>query len=91
MAHETTFLNFKLEFNQGLYKSILIWQRDSLSIEIDSRKFAKQKMDYIHYNLVSGKWNLAKDYLDYYYSSARFYETGVDELGFLNNLFHGDV
>jgi len=37
-----------------------------------------------------GKWNLAKDYLSYYYSSARFYETGVDEFGFLDNLFHGD-
>jgi hypothetical protein len=49
----------------------------------------KKKIDYIHFNPVSGKWNLAKDYLDYYYSSARFYETGVDEFGFLNNLFHG--
>jgi hypothetical protein len=47
------------------------------------------KIDYIHFNPVSGKWNLAKDYLDYYYSSAGFYETGVDEFGFLNNLFHG--
>jgi hypothetical protein len=37
----------------------------------------------------SFKWNLAKDYLDYNYSSARFYDTGVDEFGFLNNLFHG--
>jgi hypothetical protein len=27
--------------------------------------------------------------LDDYYSYARFYETGVDEFGFLNNLFHG--
>jgi putative transposase len=67
-----------------------IWQRDSLSIEIVSSGFAKQKIDYIHFNPVSGKWNLAKDYLDYYYSSARFYETGVDEFGFLNNLFHAD-
>ncbi|HEY9339944.1 MAG TPA: hypothetical protein VIQ23_00105 [Hanamia sp.] len=25
----------------------------------------------------SFKWNLAKDYLNYNYSSARFYETGV--------------
>jgi hypothetical protein len=37
----------------------------------------------------SFKRNLAKDYLDDYYSSAGFYETGVDEFGFLNNLFHG--
>jgi putative transposase len=48
---------------------------------------AKQKLDYIHFNPVRGKWRLAKDDISYYYSSARFYETGVDEFGFLNNLF----
>ena len=63
-----------------------IWQRDSLSIEIFSENVAIQKLNYIHFNPVRGKWNLAKDYLDYYYSSARFYETGLDEFGFLNNL-----
>jgi hypothetical protein len=33
--------------------------------------------------IFSGKWNLAGDYLEYhyYYSSARFYETGVDDFG----------
>ncbi len=36
-------------------------------------------LDYIHRNPVSGKWNLAEDYLSYEYSSARFYELG--ELG----------
>jgi REP element-mobilizing transposase RayT len=66
-----------------------IWQRNSLSVEISSKYFAKQKIDYIHYNPVSGKWNLAKNYLDYPYSSARFYETGVDEFGFLHNLIQG--
>ncbi len=65
-----------------------IWQRDSLSVEISSGTFAKQKLEYIHFNPVSGKWNLAKDYLEYNYSSARFYETGVDDFGFLSNLFH---
>jgi REP element-mobilizing transposase RayT len=65
-----------------------IWQRDSLSVEISARHFAKQKINYIHFNPVSGKWNLAKDYMHYRYSSARFYETGVDDFGFLYNLFH---
>ena len=37
--------------------------------------------------LYSGKWKLAKDDLDYHYSSARFYETGIDKFGFLTNLF----
>ena len=67
-----------------------IWQRDSLSIEISNRDFAKQKIDYIHFNPISGKWNLAKDFLEYYYSSARFYETGIDNFGFLHNLFQED-
>ncbi len=64
-----------------------IWQRDALGIEIISREMAIQKLNYIHFNPVSGKWNLAKDDVSYYYSSARFYETGIDEFGFLNDLF----
>ena len=64
-----------------------IWQRDSLGIEIYSREVAKQKLDYIHFNPVSGKWQLSKDDISYYYSSAKFYETGIDEFGFLHNLF----
>ena len=64
-----------------------IWQRDSLSVKIYSRQVALQKLNYIHYNPVSNKWQLSKDDLDYYYSSARFYETSVDEFGFLSNLF----
>ena len=65
-----------------------IWQRDSLGIEIYSREVAKQKIDYIHFNPVTGKWKLAKDDLDYYFYSARFYETGIDEFGFLKNIFN---
>ena len=44
-----------------------IWQRDSLGIEIYSRTAAKQKFDYIHFNPVKGKWQLAKDDISYYY------------------------
>ena len=40
-------------------------------------KFFNQKLDYIHYNPVSGKWNLADDFTKYEHSSASFYETGV--------------
>ena len=34
-------------------------------------------LDYIHHNPVSGKWSLAEDFVEYPYSSARYYETGV--------------
>ena len=63
-----------------------IWQRDPLDVEIISLEVARQKLDYIHFNPISGKWNLAKDDISYYYSSARFYETGVDDFGFLNDI-----
>ena len=74
------------EVNQA-NKKHEIWQRDSLGVEIYSRDVAKQKLDYRHFNPVSGKWNLAKDDLDYHFSSARFYEKGVDDFGFLKNIF----
>ena len=35
-------------------------------------------LDYIHHNPVSGKWSLAKDFLSYEHSSARFYEVGEE-------------
>ena len=53
--------------------------------ECFSQKFIQQKLDraafrYIHKNPVSGKWNLANDYLQYPYSSARFYDLNeIDE------------
>ena len=65
-----------------------IWQRDALGIEIYNEHLARQKLDYIHFNPVSGKWQLAENDLDYFYSSARFYETGIDDFGFLKNIFY---
>lgn len=37
----------------------------------------EQKLDYIHHNPVSGKWNLIEDFAKYPHSSAQFYELGV--------------
>jgi putative transposase len=75
------------EVNEAIKKHE-IWQRDSLGIEIYSKEVAKQKVDYIHFNPVSGIWLLAKDDLSYHFSSSRFYESGIDEFGFLKNIFH---
>ena len=43
-----------------------------------SRDMADQKLKYIHHNSCSGKWNLVNDYVDYNWSSARYYEYGED-------------
>ena len=44
--------------------------------ECETEKFIIQKLDYIHNNPCSGKWNLAKNPWDYLHSSAQFYFTG---------------
>jgi REP element-mobilizing transposase RayT len=40
---------------------------------IYSNDFLHQKLDYIHHNPVTGKWNLCDDFTDYPHSSAGFY------------------
>jgi putative transposase len=90
-AH-TLLIQLKSEKKDSLYlvdianKKHEIWQRDPLATELISLEVAKQKMNYVHYNPHSGKWNLAKDDVNYYFSSARFYETGIDDFGFLKDL-----
>lgn len=45
--------------------------------ECYSTEFTNQKLDYIHHNPVSGKWNLVNDFTVYERSSASFYENGI--------------
>ena len=42
-----------------------------------SEEFIFQKLQYIHHNPVSKKWNLVSDFADYEHSSASFYESKV--------------
>jgi putative transposase len=48
---------------------------DAKSIFTDP--FLHQKINYIHFNPISGKWNLADEFTDYYHSSAGFYEKNI--------------
>ena len=43
-------------------------------------KMVEQKLEYIHHNPVSGKWNLVDDFVDYPHSSAAYYELGKENL-----------
>ena len=62
-----------------------VWKRNSMSIDLFSDKFFKQKLDYIHNNPCQPHWNLANHSLDYRYSSASYYETGEDEFGIITH------
>lgn len=62
------------------------WQRDSLAIHLYSQEVAYQKLDYLHRNPTAKHWRLTDDYLNYTYSSVRFYELGIREYDFLKDL-----
>lgn len=74
---------FRVELVNREYK---FWQRDSLAIELYSPYVVFQKLDYIHNNPCRKKWMLSNNPLDYPYSSYKFYETDVDNFGFLSHI-----
>ncbi len=50
-----------------------------------SNDFVWQKLDYMHNNPCTGKWQLAENALLYPHSSARFYLTGEQEIYHIRN------
>ena len=83
-AIDPAFLNkFAVEAENKKYE---FWQRDSLAFELTKRDTAFQKLNYIHNNPLAERWQLCNDPVKYYYSSAKFYETSVDDFGFLKHI-----
>ncbi len=66
-------------------RSYQFWKRDPLAIPLSRESILIQKLDYIHDNPIQEKWNLSAQPEDYRWSSANFYETGVDEFDFLTH------
>ena len=58
-------------------------QRDSLNIELFTAVVFHQKLNYLYYNPV--KATLCNLPEDYYFSSALFYEKGIDHFGFIEH------
>ena len=61
------------------------WQRDPLAVLMDSRDKVQQKIEYTHLNPLQEQWNLVTKPEDYTWSSARFYETGIDDFNILTD------
>lgn len=66
-------------------RSYNIWQRDPLAIRIFSREMAGQKLNYMHNNVIQVHWALCSRPEDYRFSSALFYERGIDEFNLLTH------
>ena len=60
-----------------------IWKREPLSIELFNQKTFLQKLEYIHYNPVAA--GLVQLPEQYHYSSAKFYEQGIDDFNLITH------
>ena len=80
--HPMTLNHFKVDEQEREYR---IWQRDPLAILMDSKEKVEQKLEYTHNNPLQEHWQLADRPENYFWSSAKFYEDGEDQFGFLTD------
>ena len=78
--HPAVLQCFRVDAKDRIYQ---FWERNSLSIELRTHSVFLQKMEYIHWNPVRAGLCLLPE--DYHYSSAKFYQTGIDNWGFLTH------
>ena len=78
--HPLVLDKFRVNAKDRLYQ---FWERNSLGIELYSHDVFLQKLEYIHWNPV--KAGLCSLQEEYYYSSARYYDTGIDDFGMLTH------
>ena len=67
-------------------KQYEFWQRDPLAVHLYGQEIAYQKLDYIHANPLSERWQLANDPCEYKYSTAKLYEMGINDFSFIKDL-----
>ena len=80
--HRSELISYKVDEKERRFR---VWQRDPLAILMDSRGKVEQKLDYVHLNPLQEKWSLVSRPEEYTWSSAKYYETGIDEFGFLTH------
>lgn len=80
--HPAVLPHFEVKSKDRAYQ---FWERNPLSIDLYNHKTFLQKLEYIHANPVQARWQLAPQAEAYHYSSARFYDTGIDDWGFLTH------
>ena len=66
-------------------RSFQFWEREPMVKECWTKKFFRQKLNYIHFNPCQPHWNLARTPEEYKWSSANFYETGTKEFSWLTH------
>ena len=72
--------SFRVDAKDRKYQ---IWERNALMVPLRSEAVVKQKLNYIHENPV--RKQLCVIASDYRYSSAAYYDTGIDNWGFITH------
>ena len=76
--HPKVLPHFKVSAKDREYQ---FWERNALGIDLYEHKVFIQKLDYIHWNPVQA--GICKFPEEYYYSSAKYYEYGIDDFGII--------
>ena len=82
--HPAVLAQFEVNLKDRQYQ---FWERNPLSVNILSRRMLQQKLEYMHMNPLQAQWNLAIRPEEYYWSSAKYCELGIDDFGFLTHYF----
>ena len=78
----TELVKYKIDKTDRSYN---FWKRDPLAISMTSEAAFLQRLNYIHKNPLSPRWNLAATPEEYRWSSAKYYELGIDEFGIISD------
>ena len=78
--HTKVLAYFKVDAKDREYQ---FWERNPLPVELRSHPVFIQKLDYIHWNTVRAGMSILPE--EYKYSSALFYENGIDNWNFLSH------
>ena len=61
------------------------WERNAWHVNMLGESMLRQKLRYIHKNPLQERWRLVDRKEEYLYSSANFYQTGMQDFGFLKH------
>ena len=85
LATKTPIENIELNKPYRIVGRVYINGGIFVPIKIENELIFAQKLEYMHNNPLQEKWKLCKSPIEYKFSSAKFYETGTDELFILSN------
>ncbi|OFX24890.1 MAG: transposase [Bacteroidetes bacterium GWA2_31_9] len=80
--HPSVLSSFASERKDRKYQ---FWQDRSYNKQMFNRKVLEQKLEYIHNNPLSKKWNLVEKPDEYKFSTAKFYLENIDDWGFVKH------